>query len=38
MEAEVTAGELEYRAESRSVQILPNFDMQQLELISVDLT
>lgn len=38
MEAEVTAGELEHRAESRSVQILPNFDLQHLELISVDLT
>ena len=38
MEAEVTAGELEHRAESTLVQILPNFDMDQLELISVKLT
>lgn len=34
----MTARELEHRAESRLVQILPNFDLTQLELISVLLT
>lgn len=38
MEAEVTAGELEHRAESTLVQILPSFDLDQLELISVEPT
>ena len=35
METEVTASELENRAEATEVSIVPNFDMEQVELLAV---